>query len=125
MIDDYTRILEHLAESEDKKTAELAVNKLIAHLKMAGRIKMLPQIARELRAVYARKLALAAVVEVAKEKHAAQALREAAKAGIHAKKAKVNHALIHGWRAQANGLLVDRSAKRALLDIYRSVTAHD
>ncbi|HUQ30328.1 MAG TPA: F0F1 ATP synthase subunit delta [Candidatus Paceibacterota bacterium] len=123
MIDNYTRLLEAVATLEDTKVADAAVTKLIAHLKSSGRMKMLPEIARELRKVAARRLALAAKVEVAHEKEVAQALKEAAEAGISARHAKVNHALIQGWRAREGGKLVDRSAKRALIDIYQKVTA--
>jgi F0F1-type ATP synthase delta subunit len=122
MIDEYTRLLEVAAEAEDPSVADMAVTKLIVHLKSAGRMKMLPQIARELRKVAARRHALRPVVEVAHEKEAAQALRVAAHEGITAKEANVNPTLIHGWRARMGDKLIDRSAKRALLAIYQKVT---
>lgn len=122
MIDDYTRILEAAAEIEDKEASDAAVTKLILHLKSAGRMKMLPQIARELRKVAARRHALRPFVEVAHEKEAPFALRAAAEAGIVTRHVSVNHSLIHGWRARSAGKLVDRSAKRALLHIYQNVT---
>jgi len=122
MIDDYTRLLEATAELEDKAASDAAITKLIMHLKSAGRMKMLPAIARELRKVAARRHALRPFVEVAHEKEEAAALRAAAEAGIIARHASVNHTLIHGWRARAGGKLVDRSAKRALLHIYQQVT---
>ncbi|MFA6414639.1 MAG: F0F1 ATP synthase subunit delta [Candidatus Paceibacterota bacterium] len=122
MIDDYTRLLEATAELEDKATSDAAVTKLIMHLKSAGRMKMLPQIARELRRVAARRHALRPYVEVAHEKETAHALHAAALAGIVTRHATVNPSLIHGWRARSKGTLVDHSAKRALLHIYQQVT---
>ncbi len=122
MIDDYTRLLEAAAGLEDKAAADAAVTKLIMHLKSAGRMKMLQVIARELRKVAARSAALRPVVEVAHAKESASALREAAHEGIVAQHAEVNHSLIRGWRAQKAGVLIDRSAKSALLHIYQKVT---
>ncbi|MDD2657632.1 MAG: F0F1 ATP synthase subunit delta [Candidatus Pacebacteria bacterium] len=122
MIDDYTRLLEATAELEDKEASDAAITKLIMHLKSAGRMKMLPAIARELRKVAARRHALRPYVEVAHEKEAAAALRAAAQMGIIARHAHVNHSLIHGWRARSKGKLIDHSAKRALLHIYQKVT---
>lgn len=122
MIDEYTRLLEATAEIEDKEASDAAVTKLIMHLKSAGRMKMLPQIARELRKVAARRHALRPSVEVAHQKEAEAALRAAAHEGIVAKHASVNHSLIHGWRAKSGDKLVDHSAKRALLSIYQKVT---
>ena len=121
MIDNYTRLLEATAEIEDKAASDAAITKLILHLKSAGRMKMLPQIARELRKVAARRHALRPNVEVAHQKEEAAAIIAAAAAGIVIRHASVNHALIHGWRAQQGGKLIDRSAKRALLHIYQNV----
>jgi len=123
MIDDYTRLLEATAELGDKAASDRAVTKLIAHLKSMGRMKMLPEIVRELRKVAARRAALRPYVEVAHEKEEAAALRVAALAGIIARHAVVNNSLIHGWRARSAGKLVDHSAKRALLRIYQQVTS--
>ena len=122
MIDDYTRLLEATAELEDKAASDAAITKLIMHLKSAGRMKMLPRIARELKKVAARRHALRPFVEVAHQKEEAAALRAAAEAGISARHAVVNNSLIHGWRARSAGKLVDHSAKRALLHIYQNVT---
>lgn len=123
MIDNYTRLLEAIAEVEDEIILDAAVTKLILHLKSVGRIKMLPQIARELRKVAARRHAFRPYVEVAHLKEASAALLAAGEAGIVATHASVNHALIHGWRARSNGVLIDRSAKRALIAIYQNVAA--
>ncbi len=122
MIDTYTRLLEAVAETEDKAAADAAVTKLITHLRSAGRMNMLPTIARELKKVASRRHALRPRVEVASEKESANALATAATLGITAKHASVNHSLIRGWRAQENGKLIDHSAKHALAQIYQNVT---
>ena len=122
MIDHYTRLLEATAELEDAQAAE-AIHKLILHLKSAGRIKMLPQIARELQKVAARRYALQPKVEVAHEKEAAAALRAAAACGIVVRRAVVNPTLIRGWRARKGSELIDRSGKRALVALYRKIAA--
>lgn len=122
MIDNYTRLLEAVAELEDTAVSDAAVTRLILHLKSAGRMKMLPAIARELRKVTTRRRALRPVVEVAHKKEEAAALRAAAREGVVAQHANVNTALIHGWRARKGGKLIDHSAKRALLHIYQQVT---
>ncbi len=123
MIDNYTRLLEATAELEDAQAAEEAVRKLIAHLKSAGRIKMLPQIVREFRKIAARRRVLQPKVEVAREEEAAATLRVAAVHGVVVRRAVVNPALICGWRARKGSMLIDRSGKSALVAIYRKVTA--
>lgn len=123
MIDTYTRLLEASAELEDKEMSDKAITKLIVHLKSAGRMKMLPQIARELRKIAMRRHTLRPHVEVAHGKEALAALAAAAKEGIVAHEATINNQLIHGWRARSGDKLIDRSAKRALLHIYQKVTA--
>ncbi len=123
MIDDYTRLLEAAAEVEDKTMSDAAVTKLIVHLKSAGRMKMLSQIVRELRKVAARRHALRAKVEVAHLKDADEALSLATSFGMVAKHAIVNPSIISGWRAQKGDMLIDRSAKRALIHIYQQVTS--
>ncbi len=122
MIDEYTRLLEVAAGSEDERIRDKAVDKLILHLKSMGRAKMLTEIAKELRKIAARREVLAPLVEVASEKGATKALKIATKLGIKAKKAHVNPTLIEGFRARGNGLLMDRSAKRVLVDIYQQST---
>lgn len=123
MIDTYTRLLEATAELEDKAHADAAIQKLIVHLKSAGRMNMLPKIARELKKVAARRHALKSVVEVAHESEEAAALRAAAREGITARHAIVSPSLIRGWRARGEGKLVDRSAKRALIEMYQRITS--
>lgn len=107
-----------------KGASEDAVaDSLIAHLKEAGRLKLLPKILRELTNLRARSQTVAARVEVASDAEAASALKEAEALGIHAKEAVVNTALIRGWRARLGSTLVDRSAKRALIDLYRRIAS--
>ncbi len=122
MIDTYTRLLEVAAESEDDAVSRVAVEKLVAHLRSAGRLKILPSIVHELRKVKARREALRARVEVAHDKDAPDALLKAKEMGVVAKHAQVNPALVSGWRASGGGMLVDLSGKRALIDIYKNAT---
>lgn len=124
MIDGYTRVLEIAAESDDAAVRDTAVAKLVAHLKNTGRLSMLGDIARELRKIASRRAAMAPVVEVAHQAESTRALAEAAAGGIVATHTHVNHSLIQGFRARGHGILIDRSAKRALTDIYKHVTAH-
>lgn len=121
MIDTYTRLLETVAETGDGAAADIAVKKLVMHLKSSGRMSMLPKVMRELRKVAARRRAVAPSVEVAHEDEAEAALRAAAALGISAERAEVNPALIRGWRAQGGGKLIDHSAKHALAHIYQKV----
>lgn len=121
MIDEYARILEAVALKGDPATEEEAVKKLIAHLVSSGRIKLAPAILREVKKIAARRIALHHAVEVAHEAEAAHALRAAAAEGIKAAHATVNHSLIRGWRGRTGDTLIDRSAKRALIDIYKRV----
>jgi hypothetical protein len=73
---------------------------LIAHLKRTGRLKLLPKIVRELRTQEAWKTAHAPRKETAAQ----------------------NPALISGWRSIEDGVLKDKTGKRALLEIYKKVT---
>jgi len=71
----------------------------VAHLRRTGRLKLLPQVLRELRRdeVYARKFAPR--TETAAE----------------------NPALISGWRTIENGVLTDNTGKGALIDMYKKI----
>ena len=125
MTDLYAQALWNLqkATPEGKSAdAKTIVNQLVTHLKTSGRLKLLPHILNDLKKIEAREMKLASVVEVASEKEAAGALKAAAEQGIHAKEAKINHSLINGWRAISKEKLIDNSSKRALLDLYQSVT---
>jgi hypothetical protein len=74
---------------------------LVAHLKRTGRLKLLPQILRELKTQVIRAERLAPSKETAKQ----------------------NPALISGWRSLEGGVLTDNTGKRALLEIYKKVTS--
>lgn len=73
----------------------------IARLKQTGRLKLLPRVLRELRdeEAYAKKFA---------------PRRETA---------IENPPLISGWRSLENGVLIDHTGKRALIDIYKKITS--
>jgi hypothetical protein len=71
------------------------------HLEETGRLKLLPRILRELKRDEERKRELKGRKETAKE----------------------NPSLISGWRFIENGILTDRTAKSALIEIYQKITA--
>lgn len=75
------------------------VEAFIAHLKRTGRVKLLPQVLRELKEVELR----------------------AKKNGERTETADENPSLISGSRSIKNGLLTDTTGKRALLEIYKNV----
>lgn len=110
-------------EERGTLTGSALGEKLIAYLRAHGREKLLPKILTELRAGEAKQKIRRPLVEVASEKEKHEALRLAKDAGIDATDARVNHALIRGWRAKGNGALVDASAKRSLLELYRNITS--
>lgn len=99
------------------------IKSLLAHLAEAGRMKLLPKILSELKALNARTKSIDATVEVASEKEANDALLAAKARGIEATTARVNPSLITGWRARKGSVLIDQSAKRALIDLYRRITS--
>ena len=112
-----------LAQSIARGTDEAKlVDGLMAHLKEEGRMKLLPGILRELKRLDARTRTLAPTIEVSSEEEAAEALKEANDAGINATQIVVNPSLIRGWRAREGSVLVDRSAKQALVDLYQKIT---
>lgn len=121
MIDTYTKLLESAAELADEKKKHAVVEKLVMHLKSNGRVKMLSQIANELKKIDARRTKMQPVLEVASEKEVHAAHKGAEEAGLPTHKAHINHALIRGWRVKDANRLVDHSAKRALIDIYKKV----
>lgn len=98
------------------------VEGLVAHLKAEGRMKLLPGILRELKALDARAQKAGTVLEVASEREVAGAISAANAAGISVSSAVVNPSLIKGWRARTEGNLTDRSAKQALVDLYQKIT---
>jgi len=96
---------------------------LMKHLKDAGRLKLLPGILRSLRAEQQQSESRSAVLEVASEQEKAGAIREAKAMGIDAQTVRINPDLISGWRVRHDSVLIDHSAKRSLIDLYRRITS--
>src|SRR5690606_28283970 len=108
----YARIIASLlakGRSEDE-----VVSSLTRHLQEKGRMKLLPGILRELKALSARRANAGATLEVARKEDEAPARAYLAAEGIEAGEAVVNPALLRGWRVRTAGTLIDRSGKRAL-----------
>lgn len=97
------------------------VDNLLEHLKRSGRTKLLPGILRELKTLAAREKVTAPTLEVARKEDEAQAKAAAKAEGIEAEEVIVNPSLLQGWRARAGSKLVDRSGKRALIDLYARI----
>jgi len=112
----------HSALMKGADEAELVAS-LKKHLAEAGRLKLLPAIARELRTLNARTRTMGASLEVATEALKEEALKEAKELGIESPAVFVNPDLVSGWRLRESGRLIDRSGKRALIDIYRRITS--
>ena len=115
----YAKALARLLEKGASE--DMLVKNLVAHLRERGRMKLLPGIVRELETLKARSATTGATLEVAKKEDAAKALEAAKHEGIEAKEAIVNPSLLRGWRARVGGKLVDRSGKRALIDLYARI----
>lgn len=98
------------------------VDGLMKHLKEEGRLKLLPGILRELKTLEKALEKQSASLEVASEAEIPEALAAAKAAGILASTATVNTSLVRGWRAREGSVLVDRSAKQALVDLYQKIT---
>ena len=101
----------------------MSVDNLVAHLKASGRMKLLPRILAELRAMTMHGKTLAGTVEVAHEKDSARALKTAKEAGMNVAHTSVNKSLLSGFRIRAGGMLHDESGKRALIDLYRKIVS--
>ena len=100
---------------------EAVVKNLLAHLKGRGRLKLLPGILRELKILKARSVTTGPTLEIARAEDKAQALEGAKREGIEGATVAVNPSLLRGWRAREGGTLVDRSGKRALIDLYARI----
>ncbi len=118
----YAQALKSLLAREGANEKQV-MDQFFAHLKATGRMKLLPGIVRELKKAQMLARSTDALVEVAHAGESAGAIAEAAKHGIIAEHAHVNPSLIRGWRARKDGMLIDRSGKRALVDLYRRITA--
>ncbi|MES2931113.1 MAG: F0F1 ATP synthase subunit delta [Patescibacteria group bacterium] len=112
-----------LQESLGRGTDEAKlVDGLMKHLKEEGRMKLLPGILRELKRLQTENGKLLPSLEIASEADRASAVAGAKEAGITASDVTVNPSLIRGWRARSGSVLVDRSAKQALVDLYQKIT---
>ncbi len=118
---EYAQAVATMSRREGADEAAI-VSGLVRELKVSGRAKLLPGILRELRTLQAHEAKLAPVLEVATAKDEAVGREAMKKEGIEIESVIVNPSLIQGWRARANGLLWDHSAKRALTDIYKKIT---
>lgn len=118
---EYAQAVATMSRREGADEAAI-VSGLVRELKVSGRAKLLPGILRELRTLKAHEAKLAPVLEVATAKDEAAGREAMKKEGIEIESVIVNPSLIQGWRARANGLLWDHSAKRALTDIYKKIT---
>ena len=117
------RYVKTLADAAGTPAADTAITQLMAHLGRTGRTKLLPRILRELRQVIARRDAEAPRVEVAQASEGAAALAAASALGVQADTVQVNPLLVRGWRARSGTTLVDRSAHRALVELYQNIIA--
>ena len=106
-----------------------AVHALVESLKAKNREALLPRIARAFERLAERQMRKnAVVVSVAREKDAHAAKREAkkllAEIGASAKELGIHieENLIGGWRLEGKGILVDRSFRKQLLEMYNHAT---
>jgi len=116
----YSSVLARASDAKNIDNQEV-VEKLVVHLKEIGRLKLLPYIVRSLKEMQFRKLVNSPVVEVSCEEETPKALSGASSAGVHAEVAVINKSLVRGWRVRTSSTLVDHSAKRALIELYRNI----
>jgi len=114
---------------EDGMDYRKAVTALRGMLQANGRISLLPRIARAFERIAEREAKRTDVVlSVAHEKDERRAKSEAKEALAELKAAgdvretRVDPTLIGGWRLEGNGILVDASYKKQLLDLYNAAT---
>lgn len=101
----------------EKKLAE----GLIAHLTKVGRMKLLSNILRELKAREERTKKLRPTLEIANEGEKVEAQKQAEALGLTPEAIEVNPSLISGFRVRSATQLVDRSGKQSLIDIYKNI----
>ncbi|HEX8591447.1 MAG TPA: F0F1 ATP synthase subunit delta [Candidatus Paceibacterota bacterium] len=116
----YAKAIDDLLRNHGMREEEV-FKKLHTHLAATGRLKLLPQLLTELRTLAKRNESHEALLEAASENEIPAAERAARKEGITAK-AVVEPSLVSGWRLVTGDVLIDRSGKRALLDLYRAIT---
>jgi F0F1-type ATP synthase delta subunit len=118
----YAKVMWKLSH-QDGADLDALVARLIEQLQSRGRMKLLPRILAELKKLEAGSGDATSFIEVATEKEKAAATAFANDLGIKTD-VVVNSSLISGWRVLGKCTLTDRSGKRALIDIYRSITQH-
>jgi len=117
----YARAIQALLK---KGTSEAQlVTALFKHLKDTGRVKLLPGIVHALREQQQKNAFENPLLEIAKKDDTAEALREAESMGMSNPRVVINPDLISGWRARKGSVLIDQSAKRSLIDLYRRITS--
>lgn len=117
----YAHAVATLSRIKDADESAL-VQGLVKTLKAEGRMKLLPGIVRELKLLAARELKRAPILEVASSTEEEAAKAHLKTEGIEISETRITPSLIRGWRARANGVLWDHSAKRSLLEIYKQIT---
>lgn len=116
----YAQALFDLSQKPGANATAL-VERLVMQLKTTGREKLLPRIGRELRRISARADSFGEQLEVADRSELKKAEQEAKDLGITAH-AQINETLITGWRARTGSRVIDRSGKRALIELYQQIT---
>ncbi|MBP6869036.1 MAG: hypothetical protein KBC16_02930 [Candidatus Pacebacteria bacterium] len=99
------------------------VKALSLHLERMGRVKLLPRIVAELKREVARKEKSEAVLELAHEGLRESALKELSSLGLSVNDVRINTDLIEGWRVRTASSVLDKSAKRSLVELYKRITA--
>jgi F0F1-type ATP synthase delta subunit len=118
LADQYAHILETLPQDHS------GADRFISFLKRRGHLKLLPAILSAYARLEAKSAKVATdVIVVARDADQESAKIAAAKYGAHNAKLVVDHSVIGGWRFTGKSLLVDRTYKRALLDLYRTMTS--
>jgi F0F1-type ATP synthase delta subunit len=127
MEQEYAQALWQIIEkgTEPKK----ALHALVESLKVRGREALLPRISRAFERLAQREMRKnALVVSIAKEKDATAAKREVkkilAEIGADSKdiEMQIDETLIGGWLLEGNGMFVDNSFKKSLLEMYNHAT---
>lgn len=117
---DYAKAIYRLKKRGELTDEKIAEN-LRLHLTRTGKMKLLPAIVRELKKLSYRKDEIS-IIEIASEGERKAAIAATKDLGLETSEVRVNDALISGWRVKSKGNLIDRSGKRFLIDLYRSVT---
>jgi F0F1-type ATP synthase delta subunit len=99
------------------------VKALQLHLERMGRVKLLPRIVAELKREVARNAKTEPVLELAHEGLREGALKELSSLGLSVSDIRINTDLIEGWRVRTEDTVLDKSAKRSLVELYKRITA--